>query len=193
MPRKPRLDVPGTLHHIMIRGIERTLIFQDEEDRNNFVNRMRYLVKETGTRMLAWALLTNHIHLLVVSGPVGLSSFMRRLLTGYAIRFNKKYRRFGHLFQNRYKSIICDMDPYLLELVRYIHLNPERTVLLKQPSSYLNYLGKSKQDWVKPDFILQNFAKRGFNSYQAFVESDDSELSEQTIRTISKIAIDFES
>ncbi|MEW6185731.1 MAG: transposase, partial [Thermodesulfobacteriota bacterium] len=96
-----------------------------------FIDRIRSLVKDTGTRILAWALLDNHFHLLIISGPIGLSTFMRRLLTGYAVGFNRKYRRFGHLFQNRYKSIICDLDPYLLELVRYIHLNPLRAGLVK--------------------------------------------------------------
>ena len=126
MPRKARLDVPGTLHHAMVRGIEGSDIFRDDEDREAFIERIRYLAKETGTRILAWALMDNHIHLLIVSGPDGLSAFMRRLLTGYVIGFNRRHRRFGHLFQNRYKSVICDLDPYLLELVRYIHLNPFR-------------------------------------------------------------------
>ncbi len=130
MPRKARLDVPGTLHHVMVRGIEGSSIFRDEEDRKAFVDRMSALVKETGTRILAWALMDNHLHLLIVSGLAGLSTFMRRLLTGYAIEFNRKHRRFGHLFQNRYKSIICDLDPYLMELVRYIHLNPLRAGLV---------------------------------------------------------------
>jgi len=130
MPRKARLDVPGTLHHVMVRGIEERDIFRDDEDRKAFVERIRSLAKETGTRILAWALMDNH--LLIVSGPDGLSTFMRRLLTGYGIGFNRKHRRFGHLFQNRYKSIICDLDPYLLELVRYIHLNPFRAGVVKR-------------------------------------------------------------
>ena len=68
----------------------------------------------------------NHVHLLLISGTTGLPAFMRRLLTGYAVGFNRRHRRFGHLFQNRYKSIVGELDPYLLELVRYIHLNPLR-------------------------------------------------------------------
>ena len=114
----------------MVRGIEGRDIFRDDEDRKAFVERIRSLAKETGTRILAWALMDNH--LLIVSGPDGLSTFMRRLLTGYGIGFNRKHRRFGHLFQNRYKSIICDLDPYLLELVRYIHLNPFRAGVVKR-------------------------------------------------------------
>ena len=87
---------------------------------------MRTLVKETQTRILAWAILDNHVHILLFSGQKGISTFMRRLLTGYAVWFNQKHRRSGHLFQNRFQSIVCEEDPYLLELVRYIHLNPLR-------------------------------------------------------------------
>jgi len=139
MPRKARLDVPGTLHHVMVWGIEGSNIFRDDEDRKAFVDRIRYLAKETGTRILAWALMGNHVHLLLVSGPDGLSTFMRRLLTAYAIGFNRKHRRFGHLFQNRYKSIICELEPYLLELVRYIHLNPFRAGVVKSFEELENY------------------------------------------------------
>ncbi|MEW6185732.1 MAG: hypothetical protein AB1585_08340 [Thermodesulfobacteriota bacterium] len=89
MPRKARLDVPGTLHHVMVRGIEGSPIFRDGEDRKRFIDRIRSLVKDTGTRILAWALLDNHFHLLIISGPIGLSTFRRRLLTGYAVGFNR--------------------------------------------------------------------------------------------------------
>ncbi|MEW6187538.1 MAG: transposase [Thermodesulfobacteriota bacterium] len=82
MPRKARLDIPGTLHHVMVRGIDGIKIFQDEEDRKNFVDRLTSLIQETGTRILAWALMDNHVHLLIISGSTGLPTFMRRLLTG---------------------------------------------------------------------------------------------------------------
>ena len=89
------------------------------------------LLSETGMRCFAWALLSNHFHLLLMPTSIPLSIFMRRLLTGYAITFNSKYKRSGHLFQNRYKSIVCEEEPYLLELVRYIHLNPLRAGIVK--------------------------------------------------------------
>jgi putative transposase len=182
MPRKARLDVPGTLHHVMVRGIEGNKIFRDEEDRRAFIARLRSLVMETESRILAWALMENHIHLLVVSGPGGLSTFMRRLLTGYAIGFNRKHRRFGHLFQNRYKSIICDLDPYLLELVRYIHLNPLRAGLVKNLEGLESYpwcghgilTGNRKNDWQERDFVLGFFGskgKRAIRAYREFIEA----------------------
>jgi REP-associated tyrosine transposase len=182
MPREARLDVPGTLHHVMVRGIEGSKIFRDEEDRQVFIDRLRSLVRETESRILAWALMDNHIHLLVVSGPGGLCTFMRRLLTGYAIGFNRKHRRFGHLFQNRYKSIICDLDPYLLELVRYIHLNPLRAGLVKNLEELEGYpwcghgilTGNRKSDWQERDYVLGFFGskgKRAIRAYREFVEA----------------------
>ena len=101
MPRQARLDAPGTLHHVMIRGIEGKSIFRDNRDRKEFVTRLGNLIKETGTRVLAWSLLRNHVHLLLFSGPSGLTLFMRRLLTGYAQGFNRRHKRRGHLFQKR--------------------------------------------------------------------------------------------
>jgi REP element-mobilizing transposase RayT len=130
MPRKSRLDAPGAVHHIIVRGIDRGLIFRDAVDRHRFIERLGALLAETGTACYAWALLSNHFHLLVRSGHLPLSGVMRRLLTGYAISFNRRHRRWGHLFQNRYKSILCQPEPYLLELVRYIHLNPLRARLV---------------------------------------------------------------
>jgi REP element-mobilizing transposase RayT len=162
----------------MVRGIDGINIFQDEEDRKAFVDRMRSLVKETGTRILAWALMDNHVHLLIISGAAGLPTFMRRLLTGYAIGFNRKHRRFGHLFQNRYKSIICDLDPYLLELVRYIHLNPLRAGLVKDLEELEDYpwcghgilTSKRGNDWQEKDFVLGFFGSKERKAVRYFRE-----------------------
>ena len=122
MPRQARLDSPGTLHHVMIRGIEKNRIVVDEQDRKDFVRRLGLLAVDTKTAVYAWALTSNHAHLLVCSGTAGLAKFMRRFLTGYAVSYNLRHRREGHLFQNRYKSMVCDGGSYFTELVRYIHL-----------------------------------------------------------------------
>ena len=118
MPRKSRIDAPGALHHIVLRGIERKAIFKDDLDYQNFLKRLGKVLTETSTSCHAWALMTNHVHLLLRTGTVPISTVMRKLLTGYAQQFNRRYRRHGHLFQNRYKSFLCEEDPYLLELVR---------------------------------------------------------------------------
>jgi putative transposase len=130
MPRGARLDAPGTLHHVIIRGIERGSIVIDDSDRSWFLGRMGLLAKETGTSIYAFALMTNHAHLLIKSGTAGISAFMRRLLTGYAQYFNRRQKRVGHLFQNRYKSIICQEEAYFDKLIAYIHLNPLRAGLV---------------------------------------------------------------
>jgi putative transposase len=124
MPRLARLDAPGVIHHVIIRGIERREIFRNNKDRNDMMDRLADLLPATNTTCYGWAFLSTHAHFLFRSGDAGLSTLMRRLLTGYAVNFNRRYRRHGQLFQNRYKSIICQEDIYLRELVRYIHLHP---------------------------------------------------------------------
>ena len=124
MPRKARIDAPGALHHVIARGIEKRDIFRDDYDRNNFLERLGKVIDESETLCFALALLPNHVHLLFKTGLTPIATVMRRLLTGYAVSFNRRHRRHGHLFQNRYKSILCQEEVYLKELVRYIHLNP---------------------------------------------------------------------
>jgi len=119
------------LHHITARGIERCRIFTDNTDRNNFLDRFGGIIKETNTSCFAWALIANHFHLMLRTGDVPIATVMRRLLTGYAVSDNSRHRRYGHLYQNRYKSILCQEGAYHLELVRYIHLNPIRAKLVK--------------------------------------------------------------
>lgn len=116
MPRQPRLDIPYVLHHVIVRGIERCDIFADDADKERFVSRLSTLLVKGSPKCFAWALMSNHFHLLLMPTTVSLSETMRRLLTGYAVYFNRKYRRSGHLFQNRYKSILCEEEPYFLEL-----------------------------------------------------------------------------
>ena len=126
MPRSARIDIPNILQHVIVRGIEKREIFTDDEDRRRFVKRLSNLLVSTDTDCFAWALLSNHLHLLLRPRKTTLGNFMKRLLTGYAVSFNLRHKRLGHLFQNRYKSIVCEEESYLLELVRYIHLNPLR-------------------------------------------------------------------
>ena len=115
----------------MFRGIEKKDIFVDDYDRSAFLDRLSKLLLKTGTSCLAWVCMPNHVHLLLRTKTVKMSTIMRCLLTGYAVVFNLRHHRVGHLFQNRYKSIVCEEDAYLLELVRYIHLNPLRGHLVE--------------------------------------------------------------
>src|SRR4030066_1672423 len=131
MPRQARLDAPGVLHHVMGRGIEQGLIFRDDPDREDFIRRLSELALKQAWTIYAWALMPNHFHLLVRSGRSPLSRNMRALMRGYAGYFNRRHNRHGHLFQNRYKSIVCEEETYFLELVRYLHLNPFRAKMVK--------------------------------------------------------------
>jgi len=99
MPRRARLDAPGTLHHVIVRGIEKRRIVNDVADRKNFVDRLGGLAVETETSIYAWAIMTNHAHLLLRSSEMGLSGFMRRLLTGYAVSYNRRHRRWVIYFK----------------------------------------------------------------------------------------------
>lgn len=180
MPRQARLDIPGTLHHVIVRGFEKRRIVDDQRDREEFVARLGALAAATTTVIYAWSLMKNHAHLLLRSSEFGLSGFMRRLLTGYAITYNNRHRRHGHLFQNRYKSIVCEEEAYFLELVRYIHLNPLRARQVKTPaeldtfawSGHAVLLGRIANDWQDREYVLRMFGKTkkaAQAAYQKFV------------------------
>lgn len=181
MPRKARIDIPGALHHLIVRGIERKNIFRDDLDRNCFLDRLGNILTESATLCYAWALMPNHVHLLLRTGTVPIATVMRRLLTGYAVTYNRRHRRHGQLFQNRYKSILCQEDSYLLELVRYIHLNPLRARIVTDFNALGTYpysghsavLGKRKNSWQDMDYVLGHFDRRitlARRQYRAYVE-----------------------
>lgn len=167
MPRKARIDAPGAMHHIMARGIERRKIFWNDKDRNDFLTRLEKILTETNTDCYAWALLPNHFHLLLKTGLVPIASVMRRLLTGYAVNFNGRHGRSGHLFQNRYKSILCQEDVYLKELVRYIHLNPLRAETVTDLKALDRYpyaghsalMNRRKAAWQNTGAVLALFSE----------------------------------
>ncbi len=166
MPRQSRIDAAGALHHVICRGINRQRIFTDENDYSMFLKRLGDLLLETKTSCFAWALLPNHFHLLLRTGAAPLSTLMKRLLTGYAVTFNRRHARHGHLFQNRYKSILCQEESYLLELVRYIHLNPLRANLVPEYRSLASYpycghgvlMGRRNAEWQDRNYVLGLFA-----------------------------------
>jgi putative transposase len=176
MPRQPRLDAPGTLHHVMLRGIARGQIVADREDRETFLRRLGEVAIATGTTVYAWALLPNHAHLLLRSGPAGLPRVMRRFLTGYALAYNRRHRRMGHLFQNRYKSIVVEEDAYFRELLRYIHLNPLRAKVVpnllhldRYPwCGHAGLLGRGTPPWQDRAYVLAWFGQRERPAYQAY-------------------------
>ncbi|MFZ1986081.1 MAG: transposase [Desulfatitalea sp.] len=181
MPRRARLDAPGTLHHVIVRGIEKRKIVDDDQDRGKLIKRLGDLSQRTHTAIYAWSLMTNHAHLLLRSGPQGLATFMRKLLTGYAGGYNRRHSRHGHLFQNRYKSIVVEEDAYFKELVRYIHLNPLRAGLVNSLAALDRYpwsghsilMGNNEYGWHESAYVLSWFGNRpqhARQAYRSFVE-----------------------
>ena len=176
MPRRSRLDAPGILHHVIIRGIERQPIFTGLTDRRDFLKRCGGLFPETRTACYAWALLSDHAHLLLRTGATPLSTVIARLLSGYATSFNRRHKRSGHLFQNRYKSIICQEDVYFKDLVRYIHLNPLRARLVPGLGALATYpwaghaplLEKRACPWQDTEYTLSFFGD--VRAYVQFVK-----------------------
>jgi REP element-mobilizing transposase RayT len=164
----------------MGRGIEGTDIFRTDKDRDDFVDRLAAQCEGDALKVYAWALIPNHFHLLVRTGSRPLFAGMRKILTGYVVRFNRRHKRQGHLFQNRYKSIVCEEEPYLLELTRYIHLNPLRSGMVKTIKELKRYpwsghsviMGRVKREWQETGEILRYFGKGkgSVEQYAAFVE-----------------------
>jgi len=149
---------------------------------NNFYQRIE---------LLCYCLMPNHLHFLLKQTKINdMEIFMKSLMTRYSQYFNRRYERVGPIWQGRYKAVLIETDEQLLHSTRYIHRNPSEAGLLKQPSSYPNYVGEISQPWVKSEFVLQNFEASGFSSYREFVESDDSDVEAQSAITLEKIVLD---
>lgn len=164
----------------MFRGIERRDIFVDDEDRHQLIHRVTHLVRETNASLYAWAFMPNHVHLLVRPGLSGVSKLMHRLLGWYAAFFNRCHDRQGHLMQNRFKSILVQEEAYLLELVRYLHLNPVRAGLVQTIEELDRYpwtghsrlMGNVVAAPQDLEFVLAKFGRsigRARRAYREFV------------------------
>lgn len=180
MPRGPRLDAADALHHVIVRGIDRCPIFHDDADRTDFLDRLAGVATAPHLAVYAWSLMTTHAHLLLRTGSAPLSRSLQSLLGGYAIAFNTRHRRVGYLFQGRFKSILVDADSYLLELVRYIHLNPLRAGIVCDLETLDQYpwtghavlLGRHARSWQDTEFVLRQFATTpgpARRAYRAFI------------------------
>lgn len=180
MPRQARIDLAGYIYHVIARGNERRKIFPGKEDCEDFLSRFKTALDKTGGKCLAWCLMPNHFHLLILRGKKPLAELMRRLMTGYAIGFNIRHKRSGHLFQNRYKGILCDEEEYFRELVAYIHLNPLRAKLVHDFRELEKYkwcghgavTGRHKAGFLERDYILGHFGEneeKGVQGYETFL------------------------
>lgn len=137
MARRPRILAPQVLYHVIVRGNHRLVTFRTPADYQAYLDRLSRYLQHCRVRLWAYCLMPNHVHLLVETADEPLSAFMQRLQQSYTQYFNRTHRKVGHLFQGRYKAIVCEKDRYLLALIRYIHLNPVRAKLARQPDAYV--------------------------------------------------------
>lgn len=177
--RKPRIHYPGGMYHVIQRGNNKQIIFECDDDRQKFYCLLQEALSQYACKIHSFCLMSNHIHLAVQVGEIPLSKFMHSLSFRYGKWFNWRYQRVGHLFQARYKAILVEKDSYLLELIRYIHLNPVRANIVKKAEDYLwsshrTYLGLENLDWVTTQDVLEIFAsdfRSAHNYYQKFVDA----------------------
>jgi putative transposase len=177
MGRKPRIEYPGAFYHVYARGNRMLSIFEDDEDRRRLLLKLGEYKDHFCFVLYAFTLMNNHFHLLLETGDIALSRTMQVLLQSHTRFYNRKYRVVGHLFQARYKAILCDRDAYLVALVRYLHLNSVRAGIVTDPaeyrwSSHRAYLGLDDSDLVDTDLVLSQFSKsraRAIKLYRDFV------------------------
>jgi putative transposase len=172
MPRHPRVYAQGLLYHVMARGNDGRTIFLKDRDYEAFLEGLATARKRYPFYLYAYVLMPNHFHLLMEVKQFSTSRVLQSLLTGYARRFNRIHRHRGHLFQGRYKAIICDRESYLLELVRYIHLNPVRAKIVIRPgdwpwSGHREYLRKDKRGLIDAGPVMEEL--HTLNRYEAFI------------------------
>ncbi|MCL5422073.1 MAG: transposase [Nitrospirae bacterium] len=189
MGRPLRIEYPGALYHITSRGNERKEIYLDEDDRLKFLAILEDYHERYGILIHSYVLMDNHYHLILETPKGNLVQVMQGINGGFTGYFNRRYGRSGHLFQGRYKGVLVDKDSYLVELSRYVHLNPVRASVVKRPeeykwSSYPGYIAKGKEvTYVEYAWVLSKFGndiKRGREKYRRYVEEGLKEGREET-------------
>lgn len=190
MARKPRIEYEGAFYHVITRGNQRQKIFRDENDHLKYLKILAKYKELYKYRLYAYVLMSNHVHLLMETGETPLSKILQGINQSYTTWFNRKNKTVGHLFQGRYKAILCDRDTYLLSLVKYIHLNPVRARMIRNGedypwSSHGSYVGHERKGMVDEDLVLRMFSEdkgRARRLYQAYV-GDGSAVKKEDIYT----------
>ncbi len=183
MGRKPRVHYPGALYHVILRGNDRQGIFFDDKDRIRFYFLIQEGIERFGHRIHAFCLMTTHVHLAIQVGEVSLSRILQNLSFRYTRWVNWRHNRSGHLFQGRYKAVLVDVDAYLLELARYVHLNPVRAGMVTEPEDYpwsghRAYLGLEAIPWLTTEWVLGELSVRlsaARRAYRGFVSEGKGE------------------
>jgi REP element-mobilizing transposase RayT len=195
MARKPRIEYEGALYHVLTRGNQKQKIFKNQEDFIKYLKILSDYKKQYDFYLYAFILMNNHIHLLIETKKAPLSKIMQGINQRYTVFFNKKYSTVGHLFQGRYKTILCERDAYLLSLIKYIHINPVRAKILTVPerykwSSHHSYIGKnSNKDIVDTDLVLRMFSNdktKARKLYRSFINDSLSVKKDDLYKTIDQ-------
>lgn len=179
MARKPRVHVPGGVYHVILRGNGGQPVFFGEADHGQLEALITEGVRRFGYRVHGYCWMPNHVHLLIQVGRIGLSAIIQNLAFRYTRWVNRRQRRRGHVFQGRYQAILVDADSYLLQLIRYVHLNPVRSGLVADPAAYPHsshraYLGQADVPWLHRDWVLGQFANTeaaARQRYRRFIEA----------------------
>jgi putative transposase len=175
MARPPRLELPGGVYHVVVRGNERAAVFRDDRDREHYLGRLSYYREKFGFRLLAFCLMGNHVHLAIRRGPFPLSRIMAGLQSSYTQWFNRRHRRAGHLFQGRYKAFLVQEDLYLLGLVRYIHENPVKARLVERAGDYAwssdRYYRRGRgPEWLNLEEVLAMLGRTRREAVKAYAD-----------------------
>lgn len=180
MPRGPRIKSSCGMYHVILRGVNRQTIFEDEEDSEKFLFLLKLYSERSGFRIHAWCLMGNHVHILleIVNEPIDVA--LKKVGTCYAIYFNTKYQRTGHLFQGRFGSEAVEDEEYYMKVLRYIHMNPVKAGICLNPmdyeySSYREYIGKSSRRLVDTERVMSIMQIDSFISF-TIKENDDAVL-----------------
>jgi len=198
MPRPPRIAFNGAIYHVTIHGNNDETVFRDDQDDRTYLHLLTRMLRRRAISLLAYGLMTNHIHLVVRTPQANISVAMQWLHGCYAAAFNRRHRRRGHLFGDRFFTSVVDSDEYLLESTRYIHLNPVRAGLVQRPedyrwTSYPRYIGGNEELVpVEPDLVLKLLSKnpqRRESLYQRFIEDGLTGLWTPKQEGVSRIAI----
>ena len=178
MARPLRIEYPGAVYHVLTRGNNRQVIFHDDQDRTAYLEKLLHYCREKEVHLLCYCLLSNHVHLLLETPQGNLSRMMQAFQTSYTVSWNRRHRYTGHVFEQRYKAFLVDQDNYLLQVSRYIHLNPVAARIVKRPqdycwSSYRAYLRERGATGLRRESILGHFSGQSqakIRQYQEFVE-----------------------
>ncbi len=187
MTRPLRIEYAGAVYHITSRGNEKKAVFKDDQDRINFLNTLQHVNKRYNWLCHAYCMMDNHYHLLIETPDGNLSLGMRQLNGVYTQLFNKRHQRTGHLFQGRYKAILIQKDSHLLEVCRYVVLNPVRAHMVERPdawkwSSYLATAGReSPAPCLTTDWILGQFSRKRAKAEQEYRQFVDWGIGMETI------------